>query len=33
MTVLENVKIGFNIHTKTNLFDAVFHTKRFHNDE
>ncbi|MGN0976913.1 MAG: ABC transporter ATP-binding protein [Faecousia sp.] len=33
MSVLENVKIGFNIHTKTNLFDAIVHTKRYHEDE
>ncbi len=33
MTVLENVKIGFHMHTKTNIFDAVFNTKRFKRDE
>lgn len=33
MTVLENVKIGFHIHTKTNLFDAILKTKKYHMDE
>lgn len=33
MTVLENVKIGFHIHTKTKLWDSVFHTKTFKKDE
>ncbi len=33
MTVLENVKTGFHMHTRTNMFDAVFTTKRFKRDE
>lgn len=33
MSVLENVKIGFNIHTKTNVADALFHTRQYHKDE
>lgn len=33
MSVLENVKIGFSIHTKTNVYDAIFHTKRYAEDE
>jgi branched-chain amino acid transport system ATP-binding protein len=33
MTVLENVKIGFHIHTKTNIFDAVIKTRKYHQDE
>ncbi len=33
MTVAQNVAVGFHIHTKTNVFDAVFHTKRYRNDE
>lgn len=33
MSVLENVKIGFNIHTKTNVVDALLHTGRYHRDE
>lgn len=33
MSVLENVKIGFSIRTKTNVIDAVFHTKRYRQDE
>ena len=33
MTVLENVKIVFHMHTNTNLFDAVLNTKRFKHDE
>ncbi|GAA4654487.1 ABC transporter ATP-binding protein [Anaerocolumna aminovalerica] len=33
MTVLENVKIGFHIHTKTKLWDSVLHTKTFKEDE
>lgn len=33
MTVLENVKIGFHMHTSTNIFDAILHTKRFKRDE
>lgn len=33
MTVAENVAVGFHIQTKTNLFDAVVHTKRYKRDE
>ena len=33
MTVLENVKIGNHIHSKTNMFDAIFHTGRYKQDE
>ena len=33
MTVLENVKIGFTIHTKTNVADALFRTARYRADE
>lgn len=33
MTVLENVKIGFHMHTSTNIFDAVLNSKRFKRDE
>ncbi|HRX42988.1 MAG TPA: ABC transporter ATP-binding protein [Clostridia bacterium] len=33
MTVLENVKIGFHTHEKTNIADAILHTKRYKEDE
>lgn len=33
MSVCENIKIGFHIRTKTNMFDAIFHTKRYRDDE
>ncbi len=33
MTVLDNVKIGFHTQTKTNIWDAVFHTTQFKRDE
>lgn len=33
MTVLENVKIGFHMYTKTNIFDAILRNKRYSNDE
>ena len=33
MTVTENIKIGFHIRTNTNMFDAIFHTKRYRQDE
>lgn len=33
MTVLENVKIGFHTHEKTNIFDAIVHNKRYKEDE
>ncbi|MEG0687726.1 MAG: ABC transporter ATP-binding protein, partial [Hungatella sp.] len=33
MSVLDNVKIGFHNRTKTNLADAILHTKTFKRDE
>lgn len=33
MSVLENVKIGFHIHTKTRLWDSILHTHTYHKDE
>ena len=33
MTVLENVKIGFHIRTKTDIFTAILRGKRFKADE
>jgi len=33
MTVLDNVKIGFHLSTKTNMLDAMLHTKRYSADE
>lgn len=33
LPVLENVKVGFHISTKTNLFDSILHSARYHNDE
>ncbi len=33
MSVLDNVKIGCHINTQTNIFDAIFHTKRYKADE
>ena len=33
MTVLENVKIGCHINTKTNLFDAIVRNGTYKNDE
>ena len=33
MTVLENVKIGCHVQTKSNVFDAILHTKRYRHDE
>ena len=33
MSVLDNVKIGFHNRTKTRLGDAVFHDKRYKQDE
>lgn len=33
MTVLENVAIGSHINTKTNIFDAILHTKKYREDE
>ena len=33
LSVLENVKIGFHIRTHTHLFDAIFHDRRYLQDE
>jgi branched-chain amino acid transport system ATP-binding protein len=33
MTVLENVTIGFHIHTRTGIMDALLHSKRYREDE
>lgn len=33
MTVLENVKIGFHMYTKTNVLDAILRNKRYKDDE
>ena len=33
MSVLENVKIGCHVKTRTNLADAVLHTRRYREDE
>lgn len=33
LTVRDNVKIGFHLHTKTTIWDALLHTKTFHRDE
>lgn len=33
MSVLDNVKIGFNLRTRTTIFDAILHTKTYHEDE
>ena len=33
MTVLDNIKIGFHMHTKTQLWDAIFHTRASRADE
>lgn len=33
MTVAENIAIGFHIRTKTNIFDAITHNRRFREDE
>ena len=33
MTVWENVRIGCHINTKTNVADAIFHTKTYREDE
>lgn len=33
MTVLENVRIGFHIRTKTNIFDAILRSSKYKNDE
>lgn len=33
MTVLQNVTIGFHLHTKTNIFDSILHTGQYKQDE
>ncbi|MBI9096546.1 MAG: ABC transporter ATP-binding protein [Sphaerochaeta sp.] len=33
MSVLDNIKIGFHLNLKSNLVDAILHTKRFGTDE
>lgn len=33
MTVLDNVKIGFHIQTRTRFVDAILHTRTYRNDE
>lgn len=33
LSVLENVKMGFHTKLKTNLFDAMLHTRTYKNDE
>lgn len=33
LSVLENVKTGFHTQIKTNMVDAIFHTKRYQKDE
>lgn len=33
LSVLENIKVGFHIQLKSNIFDAMFHTKRYKEDE
>jgi branched-chain amino acid transport system ATP-binding protein len=33
MTVLENVKIGFHIRTRTGIASAMLHSQRYHDDE
>lgn len=33
MSVLDNVKIGNHIHSKTGVIDAIFHTKTYKEDE
>lgn len=33
MTVLENIKIGFHLSLKSQLFDTIFHSKQFKADE
>ena len=33
MSVLDNVKVGFHLETKTSMFDAMFHTKKYKEDE
>ena len=31
MPVAENIAVGFHIHSKETIFDAIFHTKRYGN--
>lgn len=33
LTVLDNVKVGFHIHERTRLIDALLHTPRYRRDE
>lgn len=33
MSVLDNIKIGFHIRTKSSIFDAIIHSNRYKNDE
>lgn len=33
MTVLDNVKVGFHIHSRSGIADAVLHTPRYRRDE
>ena len=33
LSVLENVKVGCHIHTRTNVLDALLHTPRYRQDE
>jgi len=33
MSVLENIKIGFHIHSKTRIWDAILHTSVYKTDE
>lgn len=33
MSVLDNIKIGFHIRTKTNIFDSILHSKTYKSDE
>jgi branched-chain amino acid transport system ATP-binding protein len=33
LTALENIMVGFEPHLKTGWLDAVFHTRRYHEDE
>lgn len=33
LSVLDNVKVGCHINTRTNMFDAIFHTRHYKEDE
>lgn len=33
LTALENIMVGYDPHLKTGWLDAVFHTRRYHEDE